>query len=272
MASPSPSKLPSLRGILLARTHFEVLGLDTTSALAVRDLTDADVRAAYRRLALRCHPDKCPHEVNAQTAFVRVGQAFASLKTTAGRGEAWRRVLAGCGWLPAATVPGAAAARTVTPFETSVVALRAEGEALVAELRRWKEEWAEGVYYASNNNGGSGGNFHTSGGGGGGGNDDRGGSGVKTRRHVRLHPRGGISPPREARREPRGVGIYGSNRGELRRELVARLLRTLVRRRAVAPRGNQPDVGEHLASQLLVHFERLLRHDAHGGGESMETP
>jgi hypothetical protein len=74
MASPSPSKLPSLRGILLARTHFEVLGLDTTSALAVRDLTDADVRAAYRRLALRCHPDKCPHEVNAQTAFVRVAR------------------------------------------------------------------------------------------------------------------------------------------------------------------------------------------------------
>ena len=54
----SPSKMPSLRGILLARTHFEVLGFDTDS-LGVRDINDADVRAAYRRLALRCHPDKC---------------------------------------------------------------------------------------------------------------------------------------------------------------------------------------------------------------------
>ena len=54
----SPSKMPSLRGILLARTHFQVLGFDTDS-LGVRDISDADVRAAYRRMALRCHPDKC---------------------------------------------------------------------------------------------------------------------------------------------------------------------------------------------------------------------
>jgi hypothetical protein len=50
-----------------------------------------------------------------------------------------------------AAVPGAAAARTTTPLEQSAAGLRAEGEALVAELRRWKEEWAEGVHAANSN-------------------------------------------------------------------------------------------------------------------------
>jgi hypothetical protein len=62
------------RGILLARTHFEVLGFDTDS-LGVRDISDADVRAAYRRMALRCHPDKC-QDLGAQTG--RVGLALFS--------------------------------------------------------------------------------------------------------------------------------------------------------------------------------------------------
>jgi hypothetical protein len=42
-----------------------------------------------------------------RTAFVRVGQAFASLKTPAGRDEAWRQVVTGHGWLPPTTVRGA---------------------------------------------------------------------------------------------------------------------------------------------------------------------
>ena len=135
--------MPSLRGILLARTHFEVLGFDT-DASGVRDISDADVRAAYRRTALRCHPDKCT-DLGAQTAFVRVGQAFATLKTAATREAAWRDVVSGRGRLPSTLVPGAAAASTTTPLEQSASGLRAEGEALVAELRRWKEEWASNL-------------------------------------------------------------------------------------------------------------------------------
>ena len=91
------------------------------------------------------------YETGAQTAFVRVGQAFAALKTPSGRDESWREVVSGHGWLPPTTVPGAGAAYTTKPLEQSAVGLRAEGEALVVELRRWKEEWAEGVYAANNN-------------------------------------------------------------------------------------------------------------------------
>mmetsp|Transcript_40557 Transcript_40557/g.100239 ORF Transcript_40557/g.100239 Transcript_40557/m.100239 type:complete len:229 (+) Transcript_40557:131-817(+) len=143
----SPSKMLSLRGILLARTHFDVLGF-VTGAQGVRDITDADVRAAYRRMALRCHPDRCA-DLGAPTAFVRVGQAFASLKTCAGREEAWQQVCSGRGYLPLTTIPGAENFAASTPLEQSAAVLRAEGEALVVELRRWKEEWAEGVYATS---------------------------------------------------------------------------------------------------------------------------
>ena len=41
-------------------------------------MTDAEVRSAYRRTALRCHPDKCT-DLGAETAFVRVGQGITLL-------------------------------------------------------------------------------------------------------------------------------------------------------------------------------------------------
>lgn len=215
----SPSKLPSLRGILRARTHFEVLGFDTES-IGVRDISDADVRAAYRRMALRCHPDKC-HDLGAQTAFVRVGQAFAQLKSPGGRDEAWRQVVSGHGWLPPTTVPGAEAVRTSTPLEQSAMALRAEGEALVAELRRWKEEWAEGVHAANHrpntrqNNNGDDDSFFASGAGGRGGRGFGGGFGFDSSSNHGVT--GGSKFGRTAggeggvanltRHDPSGVGI-----------------------------------------------------------------
>ena len=48
--STSPVRIPSVRGMLLARTHFEVLGFDGGS-LRPRDVSDEEVRSAYRRCA-----------------------------------------------------------------------------------------------------------------------------------------------------------------------------------------------------------------------------
>ena len=58
--------LQGVANVLLAATHFEVLEVRA-------DATDQEVRAAYRRLALRFHPDKCS-ENGAQGAFVKVGR------------------------------------------------------------------------------------------------------------------------------------------------------------------------------------------------------
>ena len=48
--STSPVRIPTVRGILLARTHFQVLGFDGGS-LRPKDVSDEEVRSAYRRCA-----------------------------------------------------------------------------------------------------------------------------------------------------------------------------------------------------------------------------
>ena len=64
-------------------------------------------------------------------------------------------MVAGRGWLPSAVIPGAERApRATGGIGNSAAALRAEGAALVEELRRWKEEWAEGVSVANARGGG----------------------------------------------------------------------------------------------------------------------
>lgn len=44
-----------------------------------RDATINDVKRAYRRLALQCHPDKCPGDEAAHEKFQRISLAYSVL-------------------------------------------------------------------------------------------------------------------------------------------------------------------------------------------------
>lgn len=55
-----------------ARDHYEVLGVD-------RQASGADIKAAYRRLALQHHPDRNPGERAAEERFKEISQAYAVL-------------------------------------------------------------------------------------------------------------------------------------------------------------------------------------------------
>lgn len=60
---------------------FAVLGLD-----ACLDLTDDDVRAAWRRIAAATHPDR--DDGGAPDRYATAAAAYAALRTSYGRGEA----------------------------------------------------------------------------------------------------------------------------------------------------------------------------------------
>jgi len=61
-------------------TPFEVLGLPAT------ELTDDEVRAAWRRIAAATHPDR--DDGGDPAAFAAAAAAYALLRTPSGRGEA----------------------------------------------------------------------------------------------------------------------------------------------------------------------------------------
>jgi curved DNA-binding protein CbpA len=73
---------------------FEVLGLRADD-----DLTDDDVRAAWRRIAAATHPDR--DDGGAPERFALAAAAYTELRTSFGRGEARAELADGAG-LPAA--------------------------------------------------------------------------------------------------------------------------------------------------------------------------
>ena len=88
--STSPVRIPSVRGMLLARTHFEVLGFDGGS-LRPRDVSDEEVRSAYRRCARAVRASR---DLGSAVAECRVAEAFAALRTPEAREETWRATAA----------------------------------------------------------------------------------------------------------------------------------------------------------------------------------
>ena len=51
------------------RDYYEVLGLD-------RDASDDDLKKAYRRLAMKFHPDRSPDDANAEARFKEASEAY----------------------------------------------------------------------------------------------------------------------------------------------------------------------------------------------------
>ena len=58
---------------LEASTHYEALGIP-------EDASRDDIRTAYHRQSLLCHPDKNPNDPNAHAKFIRVGEAYSILR------------------------------------------------------------------------------------------------------------------------------------------------------------------------------------------------
>lgn len=54
------------------RDYYEVLGVDRTAS-------DAEIKKAYRKLALKFHPDKNPEDKSAEENFKEIGEAYEAL-------------------------------------------------------------------------------------------------------------------------------------------------------------------------------------------------
>ena len=54
------------------RDYYEVLGV-------TRDATEEDIKRAYRKLAVKLHPDKNPGDQAAEERFKELGEAYEAL-------------------------------------------------------------------------------------------------------------------------------------------------------------------------------------------------
>jgi len=64
----------------MARDYYEVLGIS-------RDADEADVKKAYRRLAMECHPDRHNGDKSAEEKFKEVSEAYDVLRDPAKRSQ-----------------------------------------------------------------------------------------------------------------------------------------------------------------------------------------
>ena len=54
------------------RDYYEILGVARTA-------TDVEIKSAYRKLAMKCHPDKNPGDHAAEELFKEAAEAYAIL-------------------------------------------------------------------------------------------------------------------------------------------------------------------------------------------------
>ncbi len=79
------------------RDYYEILGVE-------RDATDTQIKSAYRKLALKCHPDRNPGDQKAEDQFKEAAEAYAVLADREKRGLYDRFGHAGLGSAGAAGV------------------------------------------------------------------------------------------------------------------------------------------------------------------------
>ena len=64
----------------MSRDLYEVLGVK-------RDASQSDIKKAYRKLALKYHPDKNPDDASAETKFKEVSEAYNVLSDSSKRAQ-----------------------------------------------------------------------------------------------------------------------------------------------------------------------------------------
>src|SRR5215468_313049 len=60
-------------GRMAKRDYYDVLGITRTAS-------DQEVKAAFRRLAKECHPDRCNGDSTSEKRFKEVNEAYEALK------------------------------------------------------------------------------------------------------------------------------------------------------------------------------------------------
>ena len=55
--------------------YYQVLGVS-------RNASESEIKTAYRRAAMKCHPDRCPGDKDAEERFKKVNEAFTVLSAT----------------------------------------------------------------------------------------------------------------------------------------------------------------------------------------------
>ena len=91
------------------RDFYEILGVD-------RGASEADIKKAYRKLAIKYHPDKNPDDAEAESRFKEAAEAYEVLSDQQKRAKYDRFGHAGMGGAAWTTSSASSATSSVVPL------------------------------------------------------------------------------------------------------------------------------------------------------------